>query len=132
MALRDYSDDDYYYDQGFERDGVVSIWVGLNDASNDPEELDVLQDLCGVGYYELSNQEGNCIDYKLTNLRVLLSEMSYSDSFIDKAIEVALIKGIKNCKWVTLQYDFAYEEERVARTVSSDPIFLGVFPYSCD
>ena len=93
MPIKDYSEDDDYYSQGFEEDNVVSIWVGLTDDSNDPEELDVLQDLCGVGYYELSDQEGNCFDFKNSSLKDLLLEMSYSKSFIEEALNTAKGKG---------------------------------------
>lgn len=130
MPLKDYSEDDDYYDQGFEKDGVVSVWVGLTDDSNDAEEMDVLQDLCGVGYYELDNQEGNCLDFKRVSLKILLQEMSYSESFIKEALAAAKDKGVTEALWVTLQYDFDYDPNRVNRKVAIDPIFIGSFNYS--
>lgn len=130
MPLRDYSEDSDYYTQGFEKAGVVSIWVGVNDAFNDSEELDVLQDLCGVGYYELHNQESNCFDFQVVPLKQLLEEMSYSDSFLEKALSSALRKGIDKARWVTLQYDFNYDPKQVRRVVKNDPVFIGSFPYS--
>jgi hypothetical protein len=56
MALHDYAaiDEGDFYGQGFEQDGVVSVWVGLSNGADDREEIDVLQDLCGIGCYEAS------------------------------------------------------------------------------
>jgi hypothetical protein len=65
MPINDYTEDNDYYTQGFESEGVVSIWVGLTNSKDTPDEIDVLQDLCGVGYYDLDSQESNYVDYKL-------------------------------------------------------------------
>jgi hypothetical protein len=129
MPLKDYSDEEEFYTQGFEKDGVVSIWVGLTDDSNDPEGLDVLQDLCGVGYYDLHNQEANNFDFEKVQLKKLLEEMSYSESFINEALASAQDKGLSEALWVTLQYDFDYNPEKVKREIADDPIFLGCFSY---
>ncbi|MGF1770388.1 immunity 22 family protein [Enterovibrio makurazakiensis] len=129
MPLKDYSDEDDYYTQGFEKNGVVSIWVGLKDNTDDPENLDVLQDLCGVGYYELDNQEANCFDFRLVALEDLLKELSYYKSFLNEAVDAAQNKGLSQALWVTVQYDFAYDPSRVKRRVADDPIFLGHFSY---
>ena len=58
MALHDYvsTDEVDYYGQGFESDGVVSVWAGVSDLSDAPDSLDILQDLCGVGYYSLTTK----------------------------------------------------------------------------
>jgi hypothetical protein len=131
MALKDYAaiDEDDFYGQPFEEEGFVSIWVGMTDDSEDPEDLDVLQDLCGVGYYNLDLQESNSFDFKPTDLRTLLSEMSFSDSFIDTAIKAASQKGIDIARWIILQYDFKYDPAQVKRKAADDPIFLGAFEY---
>ena len=125
----DYSDDEDYYSQGFERKGVVSVWFGLNDRSNEPD-ADTLQDLCGVGYYKVSDQEGNCFDFKFVDIEELLSDLSYSESFLDGVVKAAKNKKVETARWVTVQYDFAYAPERVKRKIEEDPIFIGVFPYS--
>lgn len=129
MSLRDYSDEDDFYSQGLEHDGFVSIWVGFKDDSEDPDGLDVLQDLCGVGYYDLSKQEGNCFDFKSVSVKLLLEEMSYSESFMKAALAAAEAKGLSEALWVTLQYDFEYDPSKVKRKIHDDPIFLGAFPY---
>ena len=117
-----------YYEQGFEMNGVVSIWVGQNDNSND-DELDVLHDLCGVGYYEIDNQESNCFDFEMVCLHKLLEEMSYSSSFIEEAIKAAFAMGITDCRWITVQFDFSYDQTRVKRAIAKNPVFIGVFEY---
>jgi len=127
MARCDYSDDDDYYSQGFEREGVVSIW--LSSAEVDDTETDVLQDLCGVGYYNLDNQESNaCLT--TVPVEVLLSEISYVATFLSQALRAASELGLSSARWATVQFDFAYNPSRVSRPVASDPIFLGVFSYA--
>lgn len=126
MPKVDYSDDDDYYSQGFERKGVVSVWGGRKIVV---EELDTLQDLCGVGYYRLDDQESNSKNLDEVELAILLSDLSYSASFADKALQAAESIGFDKARWVTVQYDFAYDETKVTRTVADDPVFLGVFHY---
>jgi len=132
MALHDYAemDESDFYGQGFEKSGVVSVWAGLSNKASDSEDLDVLQDLCGVGYYSLDNQESNCKDFQLVPLTDLLSDLSYVASFQDAAIAAASQLGLGNARWVLAQYDFEYDPRRVKRQIHEDPLFLGVFPYS--
>jgi hypothetical protein len=129
MARRDYSEDDDFYTQGFERPGAVSIWVGMSPVSCDPP-ADVLQDLCGVGYYNLDNQEANSSRPSLTDVGRLLEGISYSASFRVAARARAEELGVGEACWVTVQFDFAYALERISRPVAHDPTFLGVFSYS--
>ena len=128
MARCDYSDDDDYYSQGFEREGVVSIWVSSAEGAGDTD-TDVLQDLCGVGYYNLDNQEANARPTTVP-LEVLLGEISYSATFLPQALSSASKWRLSSARWVIVQFDFAYDPSRVSRPVASDPIFLGVFPYA--
>lgn len=64
MTRRDYSDDEDYYTQEFEQQDIVSVWLGMLGGEHDTE-ADVLQDLCGVGYYRLDDQEIHHVDFKL-------------------------------------------------------------------
>ena len=129
LAVIEAKPKDDYYTQGFEKDGIVSIWVGLKDNTNDSEDLDVLQDLCGVGYYELSNQEANCFEFRRVSLEKLLEDISYSNSFMTEALERAKKKGLTEGLWITVQYDFEYDPSRVKRKIADDPVFLGCFSY---
>ncbi len=54
----------------------------------------MLQEFCGVGYYELDDQEANCFDFKKVSLNKLLEKMSYANSFISEVLETAKEKGI--------------------------------------
>jgi hypothetical protein len=51
MPLRDYEalDEDDFYDQGFERPGVVSVWLGTERPGAVGPNLDVLQISAGWG-----------------------------------------------------------------------------------
>ncbi len=127
MATRDYSDDDDFYSQGFDKRGLVSVWVGLGGKKGIPG-LDILQDLCGVGYYRLSDQE-SFNSFQPSDLRALLESASYSESFVDVALAAASKRGLEQARWVTLQYDFDYDPAEVQRPIADDPIFIGSFPY---
>lgn len=134
MATQDYAalDEDDYYGQNFETKGVVSVWLGFKDDSDDPPDLDVLQDLCGVGYYDLDFQECNHVDFEVVPVRRLLEGISFSESFLDAALNAATRIGKKEARWVLVQYDFAYDPSRVKRPIATDPVFLGVFPFKSD
>lgn len=131
MSLNDYSDDNDYYTQGFEKEGIVSIWAGILGEDVDAD-LDILQDLCGVGYYNLDNQETNNINFEIESLNKLLEDLSYSKSFINEVISAAFDKGIVDCRWVIVQYDFNYNPLKVKRRIAKDPIFIGSFKYSVE
>ncbi|MDN3576545.1 hypothetical protein QWZ03_07170 [Chitinimonas viridis] len=128
---KDYSDEDEYYTQGFEREGVLSIWIGLLGDKIDAG-ADVLQDLCGVGHYRLDDQEINSLDFETAGIDRLLGDLSYSRSFLVRAVEAASKKGLSEAKWVTAQYNFDYDPSLVCRLVAADPVFIGSFTYSED
>lgn len=132
MSLKDYQEESDFYIQGFEKEGYVSVWAGQKDDSDDPEGLDVLQDLCGVGYYDLDNQESNTFNFEISTIQKLINDISYSESFSVNAIIEAKKRGIKEAKWLIAQFDFAYDPNKVKRKIADDPIFLGVFEYETD
>lgn len=129
MALQDYSDEDDYYSQGFEKKDVISVWLGLTECEG-LRDADTLQDLCGVGYYSLDQQEGYSFDFALVDLPRLLERMSYSSSYAGEVIAAAKSKGIQSARFITIQFDFAYDPAGVTRKIRDDPVFIGVFPYS--
>lgn len=131
VSLNDYSDDNDYYTQGFQKEGIVSIWAGTLGEEVDPD-LDILRDLCGVGYYNLDDQETNNIKFKIMNLNKLLEDLSYSKSFINEVTGDAFDKGIVDCRWVIAQYDFDYNLFKVKRKIAKDPIFIGSYKYSVE
>lgn len=129
MARRDYSEEDDYYEQGLSEDGVVSVWFGLGGADDD-SDADILQDLCGVGYYKLDNQEVYHFDFELVSVAALLEKISFSVSFAENAIAAAARKGIEKARWVVVQYDFNYDPSKIRRKIAADPVFVGSFPYT--
>ncbi|MBN3725678.1 hypothetical protein [Burkholderia sp. Ac-20379] len=132
MALRDYSEDDDFFDQGFAQEGVVSVWLSTHDFKDSDPRIDTLQDLCGVGYYRLDEQDNNHCDFQLTSAAALLADLSFSASYGDAVIAAAAQKGITQAYGVTVQHNFAYDPARVTRPIARDPVFIGVFSYSVD
>ena len=130
MPLRDYAelDEDDFYGQGFERAGVVSVWLGTEPPGTVDPNLDVLQDLCGVGYYSLDSNEVNLLDGAST-LEAMFGPMSYSESYLPAVLKAAAKRGITACWWAVAQYDFKYDPKRVKRAIATQPVFLGVFKY---
>lgn len=54
--------------------------------------------------------------------------MFYPSSFSKWPLAKAKEKGLTNARWVTLQYDLAYDKNNVSKTVALELIFRGVFP----
>ncbi len=108
---------------------MVSVWVGLAGDQGEPD-LDVLQDLCGVGYYRLSDQEHYNFNFDIADLRDLITPLSYSATFIDSALAAARKHGVEEARWVTVQYDFDYDPLKVRRQIADDPVFIGSFSYA--
>ncbi len=131
MALRDNEAEDEagFYEQGFEANGIVSIWLGRQPICPDDTNVDILQDLCGVGYYELDNQEISGAGVEKSSIHELLMAISYSRSFANQAIQNASNLGLTDGFWLLVQFDFAYEPSRVVREIAVDPIFIGQFMY---
>jgi hypothetical protein len=96
------------------------------------KNVDVLQDLCGVGYYRLSDQESKNFNFDPKEIYKFLENLSYSSSYSDAVVTEAKKRGIEKARWAVVQYDFAYEPTRVVREIASEPLFIGVFPYSDD
>lgn len=114
------------------REGVVSIWIGI-DPVTPGEEIDVLKDLCGVESYDIDGGEGNATDdLELGPIEDLLSPLSFSSSFFNAAVKAAHAMEITHGRWVTIQYDFAYDLSKTVRPPANDPKFIGCFAYSDD
>jgi hypothetical protein len=128
MSLRDYSEDDDYYTQPFERKGVVSIWLDVAPCEEDPR-VDALQDLCGVGYYRLDNQEAINLGER-ASIERLLRDISYSASFSANVVRQAQAMGIVSASWLLAQFDFNYDPSKVKRPISGKLVFIGAFQYA--
>ena len=112
--------------EDFEQEGVVSIWVFQDQEDPVDADKDVLKDLCGVDYYEIDSQEGVTNDHPQP-LSSLMSQLSYSGSFIQDALNAAKRMGIMEAYGVMVQFDFAYDPSKVTRQISKDPAFIGYF-----
>jgi hypothetical protein len=130
MALKDYSDEPDFYGQGFEHAGWVSVWLGTTPAPTGAN-IDTLQDLCGVGYYKLSDQESDNSPSPVPVER-LFEDVSYVDTFLPEVLASAKRAGIADAYWMTAQFDFVYDKAKVRRPIAPQPVFLGVFRYSAD
>jgi GNAT superfamily N-acetyltransferase len=114
-----------------EKNGIVSIWVGTSPA-NFPLGTDALRDLCGVDYCRLDDQELNASKDLPFAIDQLLGPISYSESFLKKAIASAERLGIQQGYWAVVQFDFDYQKEKIKNSISSQPIFLGAFAYNVE
>ena len=112
----------------FEKEGRVSIWLGMNRCD---ESVELLPDLCGVQDYNLDDQEVNLDDqkWKLQSVEKLLEPISYSNSFIEEAVQAATKRGLDKALYVLCQFDFVYDPKRVKSKIEKDPIFLGHFAW---
>lgn len=115
--------------ENFEQKGVVSVWVFREDEDPADAEKDVLQDFCGVDYYDLDDQEGDLGRDGPQPLASLLSQLSFSGSFIHDAMAAADRMGINEAYGVIVQFDFAYDPSKVTRPISRDPVFIGYFDW---
>lgn len=94
MAGGYYSDDDDFYEQDFQEKAFFRFWLGISTRGED-NNVDMLQDLCGVGFYRLSEQETNHLDYQLVDIASLLADPSYSTTYVNKVVPAAREKGIE-------------------------------------
>ena len=131
MALKDYAelDEEDYYGQDFATPGVVSVWVGSAEPTQFAKNLDILQDLCGVGYYDLDENEAY-YGPAPRDIGELLVDFSFRVSFTPAVVEAARRQGISRARWAIAQFNFAYDPARVQRPIHADPCFLGVFQYT--
>jgi hypothetical protein len=132
MAIVDYEalDEEDFYGQGFREEGIVSVWLGTESLADAPDELDVLQDYCGVGYYNMDSHDEYTEDYILLPSEYLLRKLSYSDSFFAVAQRAAARVGVEQARYVIAQYDYEYDPSEVKRSAYAQPIFIGAFPYA--
>jgi hypothetical protein len=114
----------------FDKDGVVSVWLGLTRPKGD-ENADILRDLCGVESYDLDAQDIVAVgEFEEAPVADIIRLLSYSSSFAASVIRAAKAKDIFTAFWGLGQYDFAYNPARVYVPVAADPVFIGSFPWT--
>ncbi len=108
----------------FEEDGIVSLWVGQVRVA---KGSNFLKDQYGVDYYDPDNQE--CVvEESVIPIAGLISQLSYSASFREAAINAASQLSVSSALWVMAQYDFDYDPEAVGLTdLPDEPKFIGKF-----
>ena len=79
--------------------------------------------------FSASCEERNRKDPNPQTLSSLLSQLSYAGSFIDDALNSANRLGIKDAYGVIVEFDFAYDPSKIARPISTEPIFIGYFKW---
>ena len=129
MALKNYEDldEEDFYGQNFERPGFVSLWGSEVPLTAFPDRIDFLQDECGVGYYNLDDQELVCFRNSPAET---VNQFSYASSFESKivsSIEKAFPGGFE---WLLAQYEFEYDPILVKRKIGNRVLFLGSFPFN--
>jgi hypothetical protein len=129
----------------FDREGVVSIWIGTrpwndpewpedycvpNYGGDDDEQLCDFTTDFGFDHFDLDKTESNYSDDGLmVDLELLLNPLSYSPSYGEKAVAEAKRNGLATASAAWLIFDFAYDP-RVTGIVQSRFLrFLGSFEY---
>jgi hypothetical protein len=136
-------------ERDFERDGIVSVWIGTR-PWNDPEwpddycvpsygEEDDDAPLCAFTfdfrftYFDLDKTESNYSDdHGLVPLESMLRPLSFSESFLDAALDEARRQGVTEASAAWVIYDFAYDPQVTGVRESRFFRFLGAFPYRPD
>ncbi|QEG26376.1 hypothetical protein GobsT_11150 [Gemmata obscuriglobus] len=114
----------------FDKDGVVSVWIGLTRPRRDSED-DILRDLCGVQAYDRDFQDVVAVgEFEEAPAVEVLRQLSYSRSFLAAAIRAAEARGIRTAFWAVAQYNYAYDPSRVYVPIAADPMFIGSFPWT--
>jgi hypothetical protein len=115
--------------QNFDKEGIVSIWLGLGNIQN-LKDTDILKVLCGVEDYDIDNQE---VDYynegNLTPISELLKNLSYSESFCEEVLVSSQNKRFEEGNFIIAQYDFAFDPSQLEHLEETDIVFIGCFPY---
>jgi hypothetical protein len=108
--------------------GKVSIWAGNTKID---EDVDILKDLCGIGSYDLDDQEINVDDVKWKSQRIakLVADLSYSASFAGAVIEECQRRGLNEALYIVAQFDFIFDP-KANKIRKGAPIFLGAFDWS--
>ncbi|WP_167629428.1 immunity 22 family protein [Aquipseudomonas alcaligenes] len=126
-----------------ENEDVVSIWVATcplteipdeyfedNHDENDDTPFNQFSSDFGFGYYDHDLVEANRSENsKATSLTELLQPMSYSQSFLAKATQLADSLQIKESSYIFILYNFKYCQKTTGISESKYMRFLGVFPY---
>ncbi len=117
---------------GFRKDGSISLWLCV-EKHNENTGDDPLKSLFGIDYYDLDELEvSGLADWSLLPIESIVSQLSYSASFKDAAIERAQGMSIKQARRVIALYNFAYDPSILVIELPNEPRFLGAFEWTDD
>lgn len=123
---------------------IVSIWVAKRplleipedyfkenyDDDDDDSPFNAFSSDFGFGYYDHDFVESYCFDdQRGAELSEHLKLLSYSASFMDKAIKKARELKIEKTSFVFLIYNFKYDPKKTRISESNYFRFLGAFPF---
>jgi uncharacterized repeat protein (TIGR04138 family) len=127
---------------GFNRLGIVSLWVGTFASVEDsevyfgiPDEIGVylppeafMADF-GLGDFQPDNLEVNFEQVSPRSLAELLRDVTFADSFVHQALDAAVRQGIYETQGVALLYNFDYRLKSARCDVAGPLRFIGAFPF---
>lgn len=127
---------------GCRREGFVSLWVGTFPSVEAAEAYFGIPDEIGVylppeafaadfglGDFPPETLEVNFEGVSPRPLRELLSDATFSESFIDQAVEAGIRQGIHEARGVALLYDFDYRAKPGRDDAAGALTFIGAFPF---
>ena len=126
MAINDYLElegEEAFYGQGFGSDGYTSIWILTCDTKKLPYNMDWLQDLAGVNYYDL---DFNGTIERETSWQEALEPLALSEESLQEVLRKIEELDTGNGTLV-IQGDFHYDPSKVTRDLDSRLVFLGAF-----
>lgn len=124
----------------WEREGVVSIWLGNMDSEDDFEDyieeqyedddapMSKFTEEFGLGWYDHDFSEADFKDNPVP-VEEFLSRNSYSSSFINEAVSAANNKGLENCGTKILLYNCEYDPATAPVSETQKLTFIGAFNY---
>jgi hypothetical protein len=111
----------------------VSLWLAVKKPSiKKMQGVDILQDLCGVRYYDLDSQELSAVadNFPKATVEEIVAKLSYSSTFLHAATQAAAEQSITHAYWALAQYDFVYKPNPRRKLDERAPYFLGVFDWN--
>lgn len=128
-----------------ERQGLVSLWIGVFPSVAAAEEYFGIPDEIGVDLppdafaqdLGLEQLPSECLEVNFEQvsprpLRQLLQDTTYSASFMEQAVAAATEQGIQTAQGIALLYNFDYQAAPNWQRTVGPVQFIGSFPFLGD